>query len=212
MIMPIKRLLQITIQILLLCCMVNIAHATQFDSLAKLQQQLMQQPVLRGTFVQTKHLHLFSAPLISKGEFLIAKEQGLIWDQKEPFPVLLILTQDKLIQSFPGAAPEVMSAQQNPMAFYFSSIFLSLFQGDSEALEKEFNLTFSANNPQWQLILTPKNAPLNKVFEKIEIQGDAYIERISLIEIRKDKTDIEFMQHTHIPSTLTESEYAQFNQ
>lgn len=210
--MLIKKFVQITLQVLFLSSIVSVVHAENLDSLSKIQQQLTQQAVLRGKFVQTKHLNLFSNPLVSMGNFTLAKDLGLIWDQTEPFPVQLILTQNKLIQSFPNAPAEVMTAQQNPMAFYFSSIFLSLFQGDSQSLEKEFDLTFTSGNPQWQLALIPKNEPLNKIFAKIEVYGNLYIDRISLIEVRKDRTDIEFVQQTHIPNTVTEKEYAQFNQ
>lgn len=62
------------------------------------------------------------------------------------------------------------------------------------------------------LSLTPKLAPLNKVFSQINIEANDYINRIELIEIRGDRTDIEFSKQTHQPSDLSTAEQAIFGQ
>ncbi|GAL02452.1 putative transmembrane protein [Photobacterium aphoticum] len=73
---------------------------SQTLTLAALQQRLAAQTLVRGDFVQTRHMAMFNAPLVSSGHFLLAQDQGLQWQQTVPFLVSLILTQDKLSQQF----------------------------------------------------------------------------------------------------------------
>ncbi|MGB1975895.1 MAG: outer membrane lipoprotein carrier protein LolA, partial [Vibrio toranzoniae] len=66
------------------------------------------------------------------------------------------------------------------------------------------------NTEVWTLTLTPKNAPMNAVFEAITLQGNNDIERIELREIRGDSTVIEFSQLSHQPEVLSDAEAQQF--
>ncbi|HIF9276507.1 TPA: LolA family protein [Photobacterium damselae] len=180
--------------------------------LHSLQAQLSQNEVVRGDFKQNRHLEMFNQPLTSIGIFTLSKSHGLLWQQQIPFPVNLILTQDKLRQTFANQAPKTITAQENPMAFYFSHVFLSVFHGDTTALKEQFTLDFSAqDNGQWQLVLTPKQAPLNAVFKAITLSGNTHIDQLILEELRGDKTEIEFTQQTSLPKELTDAEKAQFD-
>ncbi|MGR5456436.1 outer-membrane lipoprotein carrier protein LolA, partial [Vibrio alfacsensis] len=116
----------------------------------------------------------------------------LLWRQDVPFTVQLVLTKDKLRQTFADQPAQVITAKDNPMAFYFSHIFLAVFHGDTDQLKQQFDMTFKADNGQWTLALTPKAAPLNTVFNTITLGGKSDLERLTLQEIRGDKTDILF--------------------
>ncbi len=183
---------------------------TVIQQLADLQQQLAKFEVVRGAFIQTRHLEMFNQPLSSEGQFTLDKTHGLLWQQTTPFPVNLVLTQDKLRQSMGGQEAQIITSEQNPMAFYFSRVFLSVFHGDTAELEKEFTLDFATEDDAWRLTLTPKAAPLNSVFDTITLQGHQQIERLELREIRGDRTEIEFSQHQTAPETLTDAEQNQF--
>ncbi|WP_411912649.1 outer membrane lipoprotein carrier protein LolA [Vibrio fluvialis] len=182
----------------------------QVTDLASLQTQLQRFEIVRGDFTQSRKIEMFASPLSSQGTFLLDKAHGLLWQQSTPFPVNLVLTQDKLRQTFTGQAPQTITAKENPMAFYFSHIFLSVFHGDTEQLQSEFDLDFSVQDEQWTLVLTPKGAPLNAVFKHITLQGQDDINALSLQEVRGDNTEIRFSAQTHEPQTLSQAEQAQF--
>ncbi|EKO3484931.1 outer membrane lipoprotein carrier protein LolA [Vibrio fluvialis] len=182
----------------------------QVTDLASLQTQLQRFEIVRGDFTQSRKIEMFAEPLSSQGTFLLDKAHGLLWQQNTPFPVNLVLTQDKLRQTFAGQAPQTITAKENPMAFYFSHIFLSVFHGDTEQLQSEFDLDFSVRDEQWTLVLTPKGAPLNAVFKHITLQGQDDINALSLQEVRGDNTEIRFSAQTHEPQTLSQAEQAQF--
>lgn len=189
------------------------AATSDNDKLAQLQQQLASHQVVRGSFTQTRHMQMFDAPLTSQGQFLLSSQYGLWWQQTTPFPTSLVLTKDTLSQQVGSEPAQVLKVSDNPMVFYFSHVFLSLFQGDTQTLQQQFDLKLSSNQGNhWVISLTPKSAPLNKVFSQINIEANDYINRIELIEIRGDRTDIEFNKQTHLPSDLSAAEQTIFGQ
>ncbi|MCG9647652.1 outer membrane lipoprotein carrier protein LolA [Vibrio brasiliensis] len=183
----------------------------QVTDLTSLQEQLAKTATVRGDFTQLRHLEMFEQPLSSEGNFTLSKAQGLLWQQTTPFPVHLVLTEDKLRQTFAGQEPQTITAKENPMAFYFSHVFLAVFHGDTEALQQQFDMAFDVKNQQWTLLLTPKQAPLNSVFKSITLTGQQDIDALTLQEIRGDKTEILFSNQTHQPESLSDAEQAQFS-
>ncbi|MCF4172701.1 outer membrane lipoprotein carrier protein LolA [Vibrio sp. McD22-P3] len=182
----------------------------QVNTMEELQQQLAQHPIVRGDFEQKRTLAMFDQPLTSTGQFTLDKTHGLLWRQDVPFTVQLVLTKDKLRQTFADQPAQVITAKDNPMAFYFSHIFLAVFHGDTDQLKQQFDMTFKADNGQWTLALTPKAAPLNAVFNTITLGGKSDLERLTLQEIRGDKTDILFSNQSYQPESLTDAEQTQF--
>ncbi|MFM2609503.1 outer membrane lipoprotein carrier protein LolA [Vibrio chagasii] len=189
-------------------------------SISELQTVLSENSIVRGEFTQTRNMEMFAQPLTSQGTFLLDKSNGLLWTQTTPFPVNLVLTDNKLSQKFADQPAKIITDKENPMAFYFSHIFLSVFHGDTQKLQEQFSLSFepatiqspdeNTGNNSWTLILTPKSAPMNAVFESITLQGNGDIERIELKEIRGDSTVIEFSQLSHQPEVLSDAEAQQF--
>ncbi|MBB1461848.1 hypothetical protein A165_05140 [Vibrio tasmaniensis ZS-17] len=193
-------------------------------SISDLQIVLSANNIVRGEFTQTRNMEMFAQPLTSQGTFLLDKSNGLLWTQTTPFPVSLVLTDNKLSQRFADQPAKIITDKENPMAFYFSHIFLSVFHGDTQKLQEQFSLDFepatttntdasansSSQDTRWTLTLKPKSAPMNAVFEAITLQGQNDIERIELREIRGDSTVIEFSQLSHLPEVLSDAEAQQF--
>ncbi len=186
--------------------------------ISELQTVLSQNSIVRGEFTQTRNMEMFAQPLTSQGTFLLDKSNGLLWTQTTPFPVNLVLTDNKLSQRFADQPAKIITDKENPMAFYFSHIFLSVFHGDTQKLQDQFSLSFQPatvqssdeNTGSWTLTLKPKSAPMNAVFEAITLQGNSDIERIELKEIRGDSTVIEFSKLSHQPEVLSDAEAQQF--
>ena len=176
-----------------------------------LQMTLTSHKLLRGEFTQEKKMKMFKAPLLSGGTFLLTEKEGLVWSQKMPFPVSLVLIKDKLSQQFSGQKAQVIEAKTNPMVFYFSHLFLSLFKGDIKALEDQFKLSLSGDSASWTLKLVPKSAPLNKVFSDITITGGEFINGLRLSELNGDMSNITFSQQKTLPKQLTSDEKRAFN-
>lgn len=198
------------LRILLAALFFIFSFSTQALTLSGMQQKLTAHTLLRGLFTQTKTMQMFNQPLVANGTFLLAQDQGLLWSQTAPFPVSLVLVKDKLSQQFGDQPADVIVAKDNPMVFYFSHLFLSLFKGDVTELTTQFNMQLSEKGSHWLLLLTPKSAPLNKVFANISIEGSQFIDFIVLSELSGDISEIKFEQQKTTPKALSEDEKRAF--
>lgn len=189
----------------LLCMLLLSSRLWAFDN-AQLAQQLATADVVRGEFVQEKFLRSLAFPLRSRGQFVLAKQQGLLWKVQQPFAQtyridaqgVSLLTENGW-QSQPG---QNVAARQ-------SRLFLAVLQGDQRALEVDFTLQLQGNAQQWQLNLRPKALFLQQVFEVIEIHGGVLVERIELHEAQGDRTVMR-MLNSQVDSVLLDDEQHAF--
>nr|WP_318383447.1 outer membrane lipoprotein carrier protein LolA [uncultured Enterobacter sp.] len=183
-------------------------HAVTLDAL---QQRFTEQPVVRAHFEQTRTIKDLPQPLHSNGEMLIARDRGLLWDQKTPFPMLLMLDDTRMVQRINGQAPQTITAQNNPQMFQFNHLLRALFQADRKVLEQNFRIDFKdLGAGRWTLTLTPTTTPLDKIFATLVLGGESYLESIQLNDKQGDRTDIALSQHRLTPAALTDDERQRF--
>lgn len=180
-------------------------------TLDELQQRFTEQPVVRAHFDQTRTIKDLPQPLRSQGEMLIARDTGLLWDQKTPFPMLLILNDKRMVQVINHQPAQVITAENNPQMFQFNHLLRALFQADRKVLEQNFRIDFQDKGQgRWTLRLTPTTTPLDKIFATIDLAGQTWLESIQLNDKQGDRTDIALSQHQLTPATLTHDERQRF--
>ncbi|WP_312689803.1 outer membrane lipoprotein carrier protein LolA [Kosakonia sp.] len=180
-------------------------------TLDELQQRFTGQPLIRAHFTQTRTIKDLPQPLRSQGDMLIARDKGLLWDQKAPFPMMLMLDDSRMVQIINGQPPQVITAQNNPQMFQFNHLLRALFQADRAVLEQNFRIDFhDQGEGRWTLKLTPVTTPLDKIFRSIDLAGQHYLESIRLNDKQGDLTDIAFSGHQLTPATLTDDEQQRF--
>ncbi|EPY9278746.1 LolA family protein [Escherichia coli] len=176
-----------------------------------LQQRFTEQPVIRAHFDQTRTIKDLPQPLRSQGQMLIARDQGLLWDQTSPFPMQLLLDDKRMVQVINGQPPQIITAENNPQMFQFNHLLRALFQADRKVLEQNFRVEFADKGEgRWTLRLTPTTTPLDKIFNTIDLAGQAYLESIQLNDKQGDRTDIALTQHQLTPAQLTDDERQRF--
>lgn len=193
-----------TLCTLLLMSVATLASA--FD-LQQLSDQLARPSVIHGAFIQEKHLRSLPQPLTSKGNFVLAREFGLLWLLDTPLKQDYRITSagiarrdsDGSWQTIPG---KTAGAEQN-------RLFLAVLQGDSGGLQRDFELRLSGDAQAWQLTLVPRSLMLQQVFKQIDINGGALVQRIELQETQGDSTLLEMINSTSA-QPLSESEHADF--
>lgn len=179
--------------------------------LDELQQRFTEQPVVRAHFEQTRTIKDLPQPLRSNGEMLIARDSGLLWDQKAPFPMTLLLDDSRMVQTINGQPPQTITADTNPQMFQFNHLLRALFQADRKVLEENFRIDFKdLGNGRWSLVLTPTTTPLDKIFASMDLGGATYLESIVLNDKQGDRTDIALSRHQLTPASLTDAERQRF--
>ena len=181
--------------------------ANAFD-LQQLSEQLAKPDVIHGQFIQEKHLRALPQPLISKGNFVLAKNHGLLWLLKTPLQQDYRITANGIARR-DGNAWQLLpnksaGAEQN-------RLFLAVLQGDSSGLQRDFELALSGDAQQWKLTLTPRSVLLKQVFNQINIDGGELVKTIELLETQGDSTVLR-MQDSTSGQPLSEAEQHDFAQ
>ncbi len=177
------------------------ATAQAFD-LQQLAQQLSQPAVVRGDFIQEKHLRALPQPLTSLGRFVLARDHGLLWLLQEPIRQDYRITREGIAKrserNWLAIDPKGSSARQN-------QLFLAVLSGDTLALQRDFELTLSGEPSAWRLLLVPRGALLKQVFEAIEIEGGGTVAQVELREAQGDRTVLRLLD-SQIDDHLNTSE------
>ncbi|MCW3149555.1 outer membrane lipoprotein carrier protein LolA [Stutzerimonas stutzeri] len=179
----------------------HMAMAQPFE-LPQLAEQLSGPAVVRGDFIQEKHLRALPQPLTSQGRFVLARGHGLLWLLQQPIRQDYRITAQGIArrdeQGWQAVDPHGSSARQN-------QLFLAVLSGDTQALQRDFELKLNGAPDAWRLQLTPRGALLSQVFETIEIEGGATVVRIELREVQGDRTVLRLLD-SQIDDSLTAHE------
>ncbi|MFR0690897.1 outer membrane lipoprotein carrier protein LolA [Enterobacterales bacterium AE_CKDN230030158-1A_HGKHYDSX7] len=190
---------------LLICGLLLAPLAHAFD-LPQLAAQLGKPAVVRGEFIQEKHLRSLPQPLVSKGHFVLAKQHGLLWLLQTP------LRQDYRIDDKGIARRDASGWQQLPQrsaSAQQNRLFLAVLEGDSSGLQRDFDLALSGEAGDWKLTLTPRAVLLKQIFDSIEIAGGELVQRIELHEAQGDRTVLR-MTSSQPGDSLTDAERSDF--
>lgn len=187
--------------------------ATAVDGLDAIRERLAQPTVLRGDFTQAKQLAGFRNPLRSSGRFVLARERGIVWETLQPFPSAMVVTADRIRSRLPDGSSRIeVDAAQQPALAAVNAMLFALFAGDVAVLSERFETTsamLDANG--WTLGLVPKAGGLAEVFERIDLEGDAYVRKVRIGERGGDVTTIHFDALSDTPATLADDEAQAFD-
>lgn len=148
---------------------------------------------LRGQFIQRKYLKELPQPLMSSGEYLVARGLGVFWHTQKPFDATLVLTPQALIQRGTDGSARKVSSEQQPGLRAVGQVFDALFTLDLAQLAQTFSLYgVPADKGDWELGLVPREPAFAKVMNRVEITGSNQPGRIVLFEGSGDRTEIEF--------------------
>ena len=185
--------------------------APDADVARLLHERLKISPVLKGEFEQTKTLKGFRNPLVSRGEFLVARGQGVWWHTRQPFESTLVVTKTRLFtRNADGSAGNLMDGQAEPGLKQVNELVFSLLAADLDALADRFAIVaqpVGANG--WTLTLTPRDANIAKVLVRATLAGERDVQAVRIEEAGGDATQIRF-SHQAPSAALTVDEATRF--
>ncbi|AGH39462.1 Outer membrane lipoprotein carrier protein LolA [Bibersteinia trehalosi USDA-ARS-USMARC-188] len=152
--------------------------------------QLQKPSNLQGQFSQQRFLNGLTKPMTTQGDFVLLKNQGLLWQMKKPFENQLRVKADGISQ---WNGSQWVSSQQLGQSEQIK-LFLGLLSGDVAALSSQFDLQLNGTEKAWQLSLVPNTLLMKQIFDNIEIRGDLVVKSIEIREKQGDRTLIRFEQ------------------
>lgn len=164
--------------------------------------------VLRGHFVQERHLQGFNAPLKSEGSFVLAPGQGLIWKAEKPFAVTTIISPAGLVQEVGGNQTMHLASSRLPFLSRLYDMLGGALGGDWRALEKDFQVAKSGDAKSWQVVLTPKagSDPVSMPFRSIATKGSRFVDGVRIAKAEGDYDDLSFLDQALSDGPLSPEE------
>ena len=174
------------------------------DQLEEVYSRISSHPVTKGELTQEQYIKMANRSLISKGTFVMASDNGVIFEITEPFPSSLVVTPEKMVQTLPGDVVSVMDGKDNAMFSNIAKIIHSVFANDVQVLKDNFQVSVTGG-PKDVVILVPKDPLLSMLFQKITLAVSDSIDSVSIIETGGNWVNYTFSNKT-FPEKLTEDE------
>ena len=158
-----------------------------------LSKALSTTKTLKANFTQSKKIKVLKRPLKSNGELIFDRAIGVYWKLLKPFESTVVIDNNKLTSIDDDGKKISIKAEDKPMLYGFTKIFLSIFSGNTEELKKHFVIYYGKKESGWQVGLSPKSSELKKVLKKILLSGEKEsVSAITLWESNGDITAINF--------------------
>ena len=174
------------------------------DQLEDVYKRISAHPVTKGEFTQEQYIKVANRSLISRGNFVMAADKGVIFEIAEPFPSSMVLTEDKLVQTLSGNVVAVMDGKENAMFKNIAKIIHSVFSNDVQVLRDNFQVSVTGG-PKDVLELVPKDPLLSMMFLKITLAVGDSIDSVSVIETGGNWVNYNF-NNKSFPEKLTSDE------
>lgn len=173
--------------------------------------RLADEAVLRGSFEQRKSVKGFRHPLVSSGDFVVARQRGVIWRTAEPFPSTLVVTRDRVLaRQADGSVVRRLSASEEPAVRAVGETLFGLMSADLAALAQRFQIEGElVGREGWRLQLVPRDAGLARWLQRIDLEGERHVRSVRMQEAAGDVTLIKLGRHT-AAAALSPQEEAQF--
>jgi outer membrane lipoprotein-sorting protein len=136
----------------------------------QLMESLARNKSGRATFVETKHIAMLSAPLVSTGELVYTAPDKLEKRTLKPKPETMAVDGDMLSITRGPQKYELQLQAQPELAAFIDSIRGTL-AGDRAALERNYRLSLEGSAASWVLQLVPIDNRMRGVVRRIRVSG-----------------------------------------
>ena len=159
--------------------------------------RLADAPVLRGEFEQRKSVRGFRNPLVSRGDFMVARGRGVIWRTREPFASSLALTRDRLVaRSSDGTVSRTIDAREEPAARVLTELMFALMAADLAGMSGRFRVEGELLGDLTVL--------------RVRMEGERHLRMLQIHETQGDSSEIRFtrVRAEQVPSPDEDAQLA----
>lgn len=170
------------------------ATPASHDLLAQVRQRVQDAPVVRGGFEQLKTVKGFKQPLRSSGDFVVARGKGIVWHVLKPFESTLVVRPDSLqSRGSDGKLTLQMRSQDEPVLRTVNAMLFAVMSANLAELAQHFEVTGQVAAKGWSLHLVPRDPTLAQWLASVELQGNQFVQEVTLQEARGDSSVIRIL-------------------
>jgi outer membrane lipoprotein-sorting protein len=164
----------------------------------KLETMTEEVKTIESDFVQEKKLAMLNTPLISKGHFWFRRENNIRWEYKQPYPYLIIISQDKIFIK-EEKDQKLYDIQSNKMFQEMNKFISGCIRGDILKNDKEYKISYFEDERSYFVTLVPVSEKMRQMLNEVQIwfdRSDFTVSRIRMTEQGGDYTRIDFNAKT----------------
>jgi hypothetical protein len=182
---------------------------TNVDSLSSIGAQVEQHAVIRSAFTQTKQMAALKRPLITHGQLIYSRNNGVLWQIEQPYRMSYLLSENKIVEINAQGLRKERNVRDIPGLVQVGKVFRAMLGANIEELKNTFDVSIDGNANKWEVQLTPKQVQLKQFLNSLNLKGGQFIESIKISEVGGDNTLIQ-LHHTNSSVTLDERELELF--
>lgn len=158
--------------------------------LEELMQSLAQVKSAKGKFVERKYLSILNAPLELSGTLSYSAPGRLEKHTLAPKPESLVLDGDQItLEDKVRKQRRTLVLQDYPVLWAFVESIRSTLAGDLKTLNRFYLVDLQGDEPQWRLILKPRESRMQAMVSEIRIGGSGQsIRTIEILEAGGDRS------------------------
>jgi hypothetical protein len=154
-----------------LCAFIATASA-QTWGLPQLMQQLSQVHAASARFTERKTIALLNTPLLTAGTLTYVAPAYIRKTTETPAPQNFVLDHDNVsITAGPDQPAQHFSLNADPRIAGLVEGIRATLAGDLPALQRVYSVQFTGTEPDWQLLLRPKDPALAYMVKWMIIRG-----------------------------------------
>lgn len=188
---------------LILPCLVSAAEIDPLALVAGLQRELP----ARTPYTEVRFSQMYSRALVAHGELEYLGPGKLGKRVDSPYSEITTIADGEVTIQRGSRKPRQISLDRIPELEGFLRGFSALLGGDAQALQRDFDLSGSGSEAQWQLRLSPKDKRLKRRIDALRVDGAGNKARcFSIIDADDDVSIlmVEEMATIELPKPLTQ--------
>jgi len=165
------------------------APADAWD-LNALMQRMAQVPASEGTFTESKHIALLTAPVHSQGRLSYVRPDRILKHTLSPFDELISLDGDWVsIDNKSKGQRRRVELQHSPVVWGLVEGLRATLAGDLAQIRRHFRVEFSGTRDAWAMSLEPLDSRIAGHLKAISIAGsDIRFTRVEILEASGDRS------------------------
>ena len=164
---------------------------------------------MAGLFKQTKTVAGSPRCFVSTGSILIKTGKGIVWVTEKPYPSILVVGRDVLVQKIRDGEATHLDIANNPIYTQIATSMECVFSADFSKISSLFNTYLTTDATGWELLLIPKDKTVASFISSITMRGSSTFDSLKMVETTGDSILYEFSDM--VQRELTDEELALYS-
>nr|WP_283255988.1 outer membrane lipoprotein carrier protein LolA [Dyella humicola] len=177
------------------------AHAQDANLLQHVLDELGSHTSVRAAFTQSRENPALTQPQFSRGELLFVVGHGMLWQVTEPYRESIALTGARTLRIDEQGQLQSVRGGDRGVA-QVSQMLQSMLSGKPDDALRQFAVEAQGTPAHWTLRFTPRQERMARVLRRIELDGDQFLQGISVELASGESTTIRFA-HTRDAGPLS---------